>query len=92
MRQFQQRYPDQFVEVVDLITELSGESESGKVKEVVEKMVKLRSEGVAGGSDEVLEDSQCSGDSEESDYEDEQEGCRHVAIQTEEVKTGKWNV
>ena len=92
MRQFQQRYPDQFVEVMDLMTELSGGSESGKVKEVVEKVVKLRSEGVVGGSDEVLEDSQCSVDSEESDDGDVQEGCRHVAIQTEEVKTGKWNV
>ena len=89
---FQQRYPDQFVEVVDLITELSGGSESGKVKEVVEKMVNLRSEGVVGGSDEVLEDSQCSVDSEESDDEDVQEGCKNVAIQTDEVKTGKWNV
>ncbi|XP_063689761.1 uncharacterized protein LOC134822570 isoform X2 [Bolinopsis microptera] len=86
---FQQRYPDQFVEVVDLMTELSGGSESGKVKEVVEKVVKLRSEGVAGGSDEVLEDSKCSGASEDSDDEDVQEGCRHVAIQTDEVKTGQ---
>ena len=89
---FQQGYPDQFVEVVDLITELSGGSEGGQVKELVEKMVKLKSEGVAGGSGEVLEDSQCSGDSEESDDEDVQEGCRHVAIQTDEVKPGKWNV
>ncbi|XP_063689766.1 uncharacterized protein LOC134822571 isoform X3 [Bolinopsis microptera] len=89
MRLYQQRYPDQFVEVVDLITELSEGSESGKVKELVEKVVKLRSEGVAGGSDEVLEDSQCRGDSEESDDEDVQEGCRHVAIQTDEVKTGQ---
>ncbi|XP_063689745.1 uncharacterized protein LOC134822561 isoform X3 [Bolinopsis microptera] len=88
MRLFQQRYPDQFVEVVDLITELSGGSEGGQVKELVEKVVKLKSEGVAGGSDEVLEDSQCSGDSEDSDDEDVQEGCRHVAIQTDEVKTG----
>ena len=90
---FQQRYPDQFVEVVDLITELSGGSEGGQVKELVERVVKLRSEGVAGGSDEVqLEDSQCSGDSEDSDDEDVQEGCKHVAIQTDEVETGKWNV
>ncbi|XP_063689759.1 uncharacterized protein LOC134822569 [Bolinopsis microptera] len=89
MSLFQQRYPDQFVEVVDLITELSGRSESGRVKELVEKVVKLRSEGVAGGSDELLEDSQCSDDSEDSDDEDVQEGCRHVAIQTDEVKTGQ---
>ena len=88
MRLFQQRYPAQFVEVVDLITELSGESEGGQVKELLEKVVKLRSEGVAGGSVEVLEDSQCSGDSEDSDDEDVQEGCRHVAIQTDDVKTG----
>ena len=92
MRQFQQRYPDQFVEVVDLITELSEGFESGKMKEMVEKVVNLRSEGIVGGSDEVLGDSQCSGDSEENDDEDVQEGCRHVAIQTDEVKTGKWNV
>ncbi|XP_063689768.1 uncharacterized protein LOC134822573 isoform X1 [Bolinopsis microptera] len=88
MRLFQQRYPDQFVEVVDLMTELSGGSESGKVKELVEKVVKLRSEGVAGGSDEVLEDSQCSGDSKDSDDEDVQESCKDVAIQTDEFKTG----
>ncbi|XP_063689769.1 uncharacterized protein LOC134822573 isoform X2 [Bolinopsis microptera] len=85
---FDQRYPDQFVEVVDLMTELSGGSESGKVKELVEKVVKLRSEGVAGGSDEVLEDSQCSGDSKDSDDEDVQESCKDVAIQTDEFKTG----
>ena len=90
MRHFQQTYSDQFVEVVDLITELSEGSECGKVKEVLENVVNLRSEGVVGGSDEVLEDS--SVDSEESDDEDVQESCRHVAIQTEEVKTGKWNV
>ena len=89
---FQQRYPDQFVEVVDLITELSGGSEGGQVKELVERVVKLKSEGVAGGSDEVLEDSQCSGDSEESDNEYVQEGCKHIAVQTDEVNTGKWNV
>ncbi|XP_063689750.1 uncharacterized protein LOC134822564 isoform X2 [Bolinopsis microptera] len=88
MRLFQRKYPDQFVEVVDLMTELSGGSESSKVKELVEKVVKLKSEGVAGGSDEVLEDSQCSGDSEDSDDEDVQEGFRHIAIQTDEVKTG----
>ncbi|XP_063691280.1 uncharacterized protein LOC134823676 [Bolinopsis microptera] len=88
MRLFQQRYPDQFVEVVDLMIELSGGSESGKVKELVEKVVKLRSEGVAGGSDVVLVDSQYAGDSEDSDDEDVQEGCRHVAIQTDEFKTG----
>ncbi|XP_063689752.1 uncharacterized protein LOC134822565 [Bolinopsis microptera] len=87
MRLFQQRYPDQFVEVVDLMTELSGGSESSKVKELVEKVVKLRSEG--GGSNEVLEDSQCSGDPEDSDDEDVQESCRHVAIQTDEVKIGQ---
>ena len=89
MRLFQQRYPDQFVEVVDLTTELSGGSEGGQVKELLEKVVKLRSEGVAGVSDEVLEDSQCSGDNEESDDEDVQEGCKHVAVQTDEVKPGK---
>ncbi|XP_063689755.1 uncharacterized protein LOC134822566 isoform X3 [Bolinopsis microptera] len=88
MSLFQQRYPDQFVEVVDLITELSGGSESGKVKELLEKVVKLRSEGVAGGSDEVLEDSQFSEGSEDSNDEDVQEGCRHVAIQTDEVNSG----
>jgi len=92
MRLFQHKYPDQFVEVVDLITELSGGSEGGQVKELVERVVKLRSEGVAGGSVEVLEDSECSGDSEESNNEDVQEGCKHVAIQTDEVETGKWNV
>ncbi|XP_063689757.1 uncharacterized protein LOC134822567 isoform X1 [Bolinopsis microptera] len=89
MSLFQQRYPDQFVEVVDLITELSGGSESGKVKELLEKVVKLRSEGVAGGSNEVLEDSQCSEGSEDSNDEDVQEGCRHVAIQTDEVNSGQ---
>ena len=87
IKRFQRSYPVQFVEFLDLMTELSEGSDSDEVKEVLEKFVNLRNDGVVSGSDEVIDDSgECSNDSGDEDLQE----CQDIAIQTEQTPTGKF--
>jgi hypothetical protein len=81
IKQYQQKYPEQFTEVVSLITEVAEGSKSVGVTEVVKKFIDRRSEDVVDIEVESYESS------DSCDEEESLQNNKTVAIQTDEHQT-----